>query len=248
MYTLYIDAPLEFSAEDQPMFHAFDALTELFLKHFKNSEAPTLKIAIRWCKQYYDSCAVNASFEAPTFDELFELIREFPLHNFLDPGLLKYLAELSTSKHLIQSVKNFETTFSPVKLGTVIQDMGARIKSLEIVHENEVIINCSDMVTKLERENLTVGELRGFTVNFQERILSLHVGIIHPLYVKKGCISIEWLIPSCLVDYAYQSACLNTKLFSEMNLVHVTIGKYKVKYIGDSDGSMYAKCTFLHCI
>ncbi|XP_065903620.1 uncharacterized protein [Dysidea avara] len=169
-------------------------------------------------------------------DDLFQLLRKLPHHNFLNPGLLKYLAELSKCKYLVQSVKNYEKVFSSVKLNNLIESMGDKIQEIQVLKKNEIIMNCDEMIMKLEKEDMTVSELHGFTVKFQQNILYLRVGINLPRCVKKGCICIQWLIPSCLVDYVYHMACLNTKLFAEFNLLHVSVGKYKVELAEHSIG------------
>ena len=235
---------LEFS-EDQEMFMAFDVLTEYFLEEFRKLPASKLVDVIRWCEQYCDLCAINASFRASTMDDLFQLLRKLPHHNFLNPGLLKYLAELSKCKYLVQSVKNYEKVFSSVKLNNLIESMGDKIQEIQVLKKNEIIMNCDEMIMKLEKEDMTVSELHGFTVKFQQNILYLRVGINLPRCVKKGCICIQWLIPSCLVDYVYHMACLNTKLFAEFNLLHVSVGKYKVELAEHSIGSKcYVPCMY----
>jgi len=224
------------------MFIAFDVLTERFLEEFRLLPPSKLGDVIRWCEQYCRSCSMTTSFKASTMDELFQMLRELPLHNFLNSGLLKYLAAFSKRKLLIQSVKNYEASFSPVRLNALIEHMADKIQEVQVIKRREIIINSDEMVTKLEKKDLTVGELRGFTVSFHESVLSLRVGINPPQYIKEGCVCIKWIIPSCLVEYAYHSACMNTELFPGMNLVHVIIGRYKVELSQKFIGSTYS-CT-----
>ena len=223
------------------MLIEFDVLTERFLQDFRMLPPSKLADVIRWCKQYCRSCSIDASFQVPTMDELFEVIRQLPLHNFLNTGLLKYLASFSKNKLLKQSVRNYEATFSHKKFNTLIQDMGNKIQEVQVMKKSNIIINSSVMITKLKETDLTVGELHGFTVSFHENILSLHVGANPPQYFDEGCVCIYWIIPSCLVEHAYHSACMNTELFAELNLLHLVIGRYKVEITDNYVGS---KCKY----
>jgi len=227
------------------MFIAFDVLTERFLEEFRLFPASKLADVIRWCEQYCRTCSVEACFKLSTMDELFEALRKLPLHNFLNPGMLRYLAAFSKNKFLIQSVKNYEASFSSLRLNMLIQNMADKIQEVQVMKRREIIINSDEMVTKLEKKDLTVGELRGFTVSFHENILSLRVGINPPQYVKEGCVCIKWIIPSCLVEHAYNSACSNTELFPTLNLSYVIIGRYKVEHTDNDTGSMYSMYVFI---
>ena len=226
------------------MFIAFDVLTERFLEEFRMLPPSKLADVIRWCQQYCNLCSIKASFQVQTMVELFGVIRQLPLHNFLNTGLLKYLASLSNIKLLIQSVRNYETTFSHVKLNNLIKHMADKIQELQVMKKDTIIANSCEMITKLKKTDLTVGELDGFTVSLHENILSLRVGINSPQYFEEGCVCIQWIIPSCLVDYAYHSACMNTELFAELNLLHVIIGKYKVEITDNCAGSKYKVYTY----
>ncbi|XP_065903573.1 uncharacterized protein [Dysidea avara] len=222
--------PLEFTA-DQEMFIAFEVLTETFLEEFRRYPSKKIADVSRWCSNYCRKFGIKNSFRVSSMDDVFQNIYDLPCHNFLNPGLLKFLASLSKNECLVKSVKNYESTFSPVKLKELTKSVGAMIQKIQVYKENE---HCSELVTKLQKKDVTVGELHGFTAKLQNNILALHTGAILPQCIEEGCVCIRWIIPSCLVDYAYHSACLNTKMFSELNLLRVTIGRYTVEAPNDS--------------
>jgi len=209
------------------MHIAFLKLTDKFLEEFKKAGINVKKV-IGWCEYFCNLYGASLTLAVSSMDELFQMIqKKLPYHNFLNPELLQLLADLSEIDCLVESVRNYETTFSSLKLSELTLSMGANIKKIQVT--NEIDENCSELVTKLQRKDLTVGQLRGLTAELDEKILYLRFGTTPPQWVEEGCVCIKWLIPSCLVDYAYQSACLNVDLFSEMKLMHLTIGRYTVE-------------------
>jgi len=232
---LDIATALEFS-QSQKMHIAFLKLTNKFLKEFKNSTDISVNEVIGWCEYYCGLCGASLTLAVSSMDELFQLIqKKLPHHNFLNPELLQLLADLSEIDCLVESVRNYETTFSSLKLSELTLSMGANIKEIQVTKMDK---NFSELVTKLQKKDLTVGQLRGLTAELDEKILYLRTGVTPPQWVEEGCVCIKWLIPSCLVDYAYHSACLNVDLFSEMKLIHLTIGRYTVEQKEGYSGSM----------
>ena len=232
---IFVANLLEFTP-DQEMFIAFEILTEMFLEEFRRYPSKKIADVSRWCARYCGMCGIKISFTVSSMDDIFQIISTLPCHNFLNPGLLNFLASLSKNECLMKSVKNYESTFSPVKLKELTKSMGAMIQKIQVYKQNE---HCSELVTKLHKKDVTIGELHGFTAQLQNNILALHTGAVLPQCIEEGCICIRWIIPSCLVDYAYHAACLNTKMFSELNLMYVTIGRFTVEAPNDSVISMY---------
>ena len=217
------------------MFIAFEVLTDTFLKEFRRCSTVKVADVSRWCTKYCKMCGMKMSFAVSSMDDIFQSISELPCHNFLNPGLLKFLARLSKTDHLIKSVKNYESTFAPVKLKDLTKSMGAMIQKIQVYKQNE---NCSELVTKLHKKDVTVSELYGFTAKLNNNVLALHTGVVLPQCIEEGCVCIRWIIPASLVEHSYHSACLNTKLFSELNLMRITIGEYTIEPTNDSVSSM----------
>ena len=234
MYCItFLDNPLQFTSDDK-MYIAFEVLTEKFLKEFRVNAK--ISDVIQWCERFCQLNELNTNFTVSSMDDLFQCIKKLPHHNFLNPRLLEFLGELSGNNILIQSVKNYEATFSSLNLRKLMQSMGAMIQKIKVLKEDE---NCSELVTKLQRKNVTISELDGFTVQLHQKILYLHTGAVLPQCIEEGCVCIRWIIPSCLVDYAFHAACLNMKMFIGLNMMHVTIGRYSVEPLNDSVISMY---------
>ena len=222
---IFIAVALQFSLE-QKMHIAFMKLTDAFVREFSKLPPESLAEIISWCQEYCSDYNVTVEFNDSSLNDLFQSIKMLPYHNCLNPELLHCLAERSDIQCLIQSVRNYEKTFAEFKLKNFTLDMGERIQEIKIIKKGE---NCSELVTKLHEKDLTVGQLRGLTAKLDEKILYLRAGAKLPQWIEEGCICIVWLIPSYLVKHVYNSACLNVKLFPELNLLHLRVGKYMVE-------------------
>ena len=230
----YLATPLEFSVTDDHMFIAFLRLTEKFQEEFEKAEVNVNNVK-RWCKAYCSQYGASLSLTASSMDELFEIIEtKLPYHNILNLHFLQMLAKVSKLDCLIKSVDNYKKAFSSVKLSKLALITAGMIKEIKVIKEDE---NCTELVTKLKKSDLTFGQLDGLFAEIAEKILYLHTGVVLPQWAEDGCVRIRWLIPSFLVEYAYHSACLNVGLFPNMNLISVVIGNYSVKLVGDADWS-----------
>ena len=215
------------------MHVAFKKLTEAFFKEFKKMSPEDLNDVIRWCKEYFVQCNADIKFNATSLNELLQLFNILPYHNCLNSELLQFIAECSNIQYLIQSVRNYEETFSLLKLRELTLDMGEKIQEVKVIKQGK---NCSELVTKLQEKDLTVGQLRGLTAKLDEKVLFLQAGVTLPQWIEEGCICIVWLIPSYLVEHAFNSACFNVNLFSELNLLHLQIGRYKAEVKNNTVG------------
>ena len=230
----YSATPLEFSETDDHMFIAFLRLTEKFQEEFEKAGV-NVNTVKRWCKAYCSQYGASLSLTAPSMDELFEIIEtKLPYHNILNLHFLQMLAKVSQLDCLIKSVDNYKKAFSSVKLSKLALITAGMIKEIKVIKEDK---NCTELVTKLKKSDLTFGQLDGLFAEIAEKILYLHTGVVLPQWAEDGCVCIRWLIPSFLVEYAYHSACLNIGQFPKMNLISIVIGNYSVKLVGDSDWS-----------
>ena len=234
-YSTYVATPLEFS-EDDEIFIAFLRLTEKFQEEFKGSSV-NVNAVKRWCGAYCSQHGASLSLNVSSMDELFEIIEtKLPHHNILNLKFLQMLAKVSKLDCLIKSVENYKIAFSSVKLSKLALSTVGMIKEIQIIKEDK---NCTELVTKLKKSDLTFGQLDGLFAEIAEKILYLHTGVVLPQWAENGCVCIKWLIPSFLVEYAYHSACLNTDLFSDLDIISIIIGNYSVKLVDDADGSKF---------
>ena len=229
------------------MHIAFKILTNAFLREFRKLPVEILTDVIWWCQEYCSENNMTVELDDSSFNGLFRSINMLPYHNCLNLDLLHYLAGCSGIQYLIQSVRNYEETFSEFKLKDLTKDMGEQIQDIQIINKDK---NCSELVTKLLEKDLTVGQLHGLTAKLDKKILYLRAGVTKPLWIEKGCICIVWLIPSYLVEHAYNSACLNVKLFAKLNLLHIKVGRYRVEVKNKIVG-VQSKCyvhihTYMH--
>ena len=246
-YLNIIATPLKFSQDDKKMHIEFKRLTFAFLKEFKKLPREEIEIEdiITWCQDYCHQYGMTVTFDVTSLRDLFQLINKLPYHNCLNTDLLHHLARCSDIEYLIQSVKNYEEAFSVLKLKELTLEMADQIQEIQVIKKNA---NCSELVTKLQEKDLTVGQLRGLTAKLDEKILYLQAGVTAPQWIEEGCICIVWLIPSYLVEHAYKSACLNVQRFSELNLLHIKVGRYQVAVKKNTVG-VQSKCLPLYvCI
>ena len=227
VFFLIADA-LKFFPEKEKMHIAFQRLTYMFLKEFKKLPPEDLDITdiITCCQNYCYQCNMTVKFDATNLNELFKSFNMLPYHNCLNPELLHHLAVCSGMHHLEESVRNYEEAFSLLKLKDLTLDMGDQIQEIKVIKQGT---NCSELVTKLQEKDLTVGQLRGLTAKLDENILYLRAGVTLPQWITEGCICIVWFIPSYLVEHVYNSACLNVHRFSELSLLHIKVGRYQVE-------------------
>lgn len=189
LIVIYVAAGLKFSRNDEKMHIAFIKLTSAFLKQFKKMlpEQLDIKDIVTWCQYYCHQCNMTITFNTDSLNELFQSFNMMPYHNCLNTELLHHLAQCSGIQYLIQSVRNYEETFSLLKLKDLTLDMGDQIQEIKIIKKDA---NCSELVTKLQEKDLTVGQLRGLTAKLDERILYLQAGVTPPQWIEEGCICI----------------------------------------------------------
>ena len=208
---------------------------EQFTWHNVDVAEATANIKV-YCERYYGPqprCTLT------TTNDLFTYIKQLPYHNFLNLQILMRLANFSRIEYLSGLIEEYKRTYFGKKLFELF--VGRSIMQIQVkIPPDTFIINSCKSNTVL-KEDITLNDLGDFTVEYTNQILYLFAGIAIPHCILKGSICIEWLIPSCLADYAYHSACLNTELFSQLNIVSITIGKYQIKPV---EGSVGSECTY----
>ena len=216
---------------------SFALLEDIFKEQFDqhNVDAATVGAEVKgYCEQYFEPCL--PSFPVSTTAELFAYIKKLPYHNFLSVEILMRLASFSRIRYLSSLIEEYKKTFFDKKLFELF--LGRSIRQIQITsEEDDTYIIKSRRSNTVLKEDVTINELKDFTIRYAEQILYLDAGIALPQCVVKGSICIYWLIPSCLADYAYHSACLNIELFSQLKILSITIGKFHIKPVEGSAAS-----------
>lgn len=226
--TLEVSNPLKFS-NSQKMESAFGQLTSRFLTEFQKASGPSLGAVQLWCTSY---CRWyfhgEHDFSATSMDDLFRKIVNLECCNFLNLGLLEHLADTAKNSCLTTSLKNYNKTFNDTK----IVELMPKTVYYEVIKHKYHQQNYDVAFVKLIEEGLTYGDLKKFTVYLCTGILSVQVNSMIIKSYELGCISIIWLIPSCLTKGAYYSASNNTEVFVQHGIQHIIIGEHMVKPSG----------------
>ena len=109
------------------------------------------------CKQYVTEHWVDESLDwnVSSMNELFNMLKESSYYNPFNPGLLKFLANEFRDVFLINSVKNYEETFSY----KIIQDLDF-IREVTIV--GDMVREESTLIVATLKERMTIGEVMKF--------------------------------------------------------------------------------------
>ena len=233
--------------EGRDIRESFELLEDTFMEQFKqhNVDVATVGVAVQgYCERYFEPSP--PSFSVSTTAELFTCIKKLPYHNFLSVEILMRLANSSGIQYLNGLIEEYKRTFFNQKLFELF--LGRSIRQIQIITPDDTFIIKSRRSNTVLKEDVTINELKGFTIRYVQQILYLDAGIAIPHCIIKGSICIKWLIPSCLADYAYHSACLNIELFSQLKIVSITIGNYQIKPVEGSLESMYSIIVILKYI
>jgi len=210
---------LEFSP-NQNIVVAYTLLTEKFIKELQLShiDTPTVR---RWCKMYFKHehpgpCKLD---DADSMEDLFEVLQSSPYYNCLNLGLINHLASLSKISCLICSVENYENTFFDSKLEELFP------RELKVYKKGKIASAKVNAKVKVK----TIRQLKEFCITIFDGILHLETSVSEPACIRRGCVCITFFIPTDLVDHAFHSASVNTKLFAEVNMSCITIGRYKIE-------------------
>ena len=142
--------------------------------------------------------------------------------NFLNIGLLRCLA--TDNECLNTSISNYDNTFKHVKIKNEIKSM-----DIKVTKAGPRAMQYKRMVVKLIRIGITYGQIKTITVEIAKNVVCIQPHSLIKKWCRRGCVCLGWLIPSCLVDAAYHSACTNTAVFVQLGIKYVVIGNYKIK-------------------
>lgn len=207
---------------------AFGQLLGKFLTEFQKPKpyGASLTEVTLWCINY---CKFNyhekCNFDVTSMEGLFQKVANLEYCNFLNLGLLKYLADVSENVCLQTSLDNYDATFCDVK---IVEQMPEMV-NYKVMKGKSHQRKYKDGLVKLINEGMTYGELKQFTVGLCNQILYIQVNAIIRKSYKRGCICISWLIPLCLADVAYYAASINTEVFAQLGIQYIMIGEHMVK-------------------
>ena len=239
--------PVEFSA-DQKMKDAFGQLLKKFVAEFNRPPpyGPNLSevkiLCINYCGLYHhESCDFTTSVSS--MEDLFSKLANPVYCNFLNLGLLEYLAENVDNDCLKASIRNYDDTFCNVKIKHELNSMvGYKVKAVRSGFRTK---QYEVMFMKLIRKGITYGQIKQIKVAISHRIIHISPNSLIIKWYRRGCVCLGWLIPSCLVDAAYHSTCTNTTVFKQLGIKYLIIGNYKIQppVLINRDTSGNGKCT-----
>ena len=211
------------------MESAFAQLLAKFLKEFQKPQpyGQTVSEVRMWCVNYCQCYSHEESdfFSVTSMDELFVKLAGLEHCNFLNLGLLEWLANASNNTCLKESLNNYDDTFCDVR----IEKLMTRIRRYKVVKDKFRKKKYDVALTKLIKEGMTYRELKQFTVTLSNRILYVQPHSIIRKYYKLGCLCIIWLIPLCLSDAAYYAASINAEIFLQLGIQYIIIGDRMIK-------------------
>ena len=149
--------------------------------------------------------------------------------NWLDTKLIEVLiynaylsgaVELSPAKKLLEAYRTF---LGSKKLWDVLPTY-KETKTAYITTVASKFSKCPDEITVYEFLN------HSWTTNIKEIVLDLRKGMLVIDLVRKGCLEIEYLIPTDYSFDAYKMAIHNRYNFYSIDLMHIKIGKHPLIY------------------
>ena len=215
------------------MENAFGRLIKKFVRElnrpppYGQSLAEMKVLCINYCETHYHEKSDFISSASST-DDLFSKIAKPRYCNFLNLGLLGYLAECTDNECLKTSVKNYDNTFWNVKIKKELKSVGIGYK-VKAIRSRFRVWKYEVMFTKLIKKGITYGQVKQIEVKICRGIIHIQPNSLIIKWYRKGSVCLGWLIPSCLVDAAYHSACTNTAVFGQLGMKYLIIGNYKIK-------------------
>ena len=227
-------APVEFSA-DQKME---DAYAQLFMKFVSEFSRPppygpsfiaVKGLFINYCElHHHEHC--DSTTSVFSMDDLLSKLANPVYCNFLNLGLLECLANGVDNKCLKTSIRNYDETFCNVQIENEL-DSFVRFKE-KVVRSEESESQAKEyevIFMKLIRKGITYGQIKQIKVHISHNELQILPNSLTFEWYGKGSVCLGWLIPSCLVDAAYHSACTNTAVLTQLGMKYLIIGNYKIK-------------------
>ena len=213
------------------MVNAHAQLLKKFVREFNRPppHGPNLcevvVMCINYCELYrHESCDFAS---VSSMNNLFVKLANPVFCNHLNIGLLEFLAENVDNECLKSSIRNYNDTFCNVEIKNELDSMADyKVKSVRSGFQAR---NYEVMFMKLIKKGITYGQVKQFKVEISHKIIYISPNSLIVKWYREGCVCLGWLIPSCLVDAAYHSACTNTAVFAQLGIKYLIIGDYKIK-------------------
>ena len=208
------------------MEKAFQVLLRKFIHELKRPPPYGLDFdelrgsCINYCESHHHGTDFTDSVSS--MSDLISKLSSPKYCNFLNIGLLRCLA--TDNECLNTSISNYDNTFKHVKIKNEIKSM-----DIKVTKAGPRATQYKRMVVKLIRIGITYGQIKTITVEIAKNVVCIQPHSLIKKWYRKGCVCLGWLIPSCLVDAAYHSACTNTAVFVQLGIKYVVIGNYKIK-------------------
>ena len=156
-----------------------------------------------------------------SIDELFDLLVCSPYWSWIDIRILEVMVVASNSSQAVQLLKNYKDVVFSKKLIDLLPNAPSKKVKEEYY---------SKVVTKVNQDHneMTVADLLKFQSQLEAVIMDIKKGICILEHLEKGCIEIQWYIPTSCVDGAYQSARVKCDQFNDLHLQYLKIGCYPV--------------------
>ena len=218
---------------------AFETLNGQFRKECKEHKDSAFSKSVEgYCKRYFNS---DVNFSHTSMSEILETVFNMPFHNFLNVDLLKFLATHDNFIHLNESILMYENTYFSMKLNDLVKGNRRYVQEIKVTKGKKRV---SQHIRAKLLNTYTVYQFKDFIIKFSKNVLYIDVLKLLPEILEEGCICVEWLIPSQLADYVYHSACINTKLFPELQISYLEFGRrYKIEPVkGFTDECSYSTC------
>ena len=217
---------MEFSV-DQGMEKAFQVLLRKFIDELTRPPPYGLSFdalrgsCINYCESHHHGTDFTDSVSS--MSDLISKLSNPKYCNFLNIGLLRCLA--TDNECLNTLISNYDNTFKHVKIKNEIRSMDIKVTKGGFFRG----IRYKKMFVKLIRIGITYGQIKTITVEIAKNVVCIQPHSLIKQSYRRGCVCLGWLIPSCLVDAAYHSACTNTAVFAQLGIKYVVIGNYKIK-------------------
>ena len=224
--------PVKFTVNEK-MESAFGRLIKKFISElnrpppYDQNLVEMKALCINYCDTHHHECSDFRS-SVTSMNDFFSKIAEPKYCNFLNLSLLKHLADCTENECLKTSVKNYDITFNDVQIKKELKStgIGYKVKAIRAGFRSR---QYERMFIKLIRKGVTYGQVKQIEIKICSGVIHIHPNSLIIKWYKEGSVCLGWLIPSCLVDAAYHSACTNTKVFGQLGIKYLIIGNYKIK-------------------
>ena len=161
---------------------AFDELTEVFVQEFTHCSDICLATVAQWCKSHCGD--ENLKLNDSSAKELFASLKSSSFYNFLNTGLMKYLANKSGIGSLRKFVKRYEEKIS----GLTLQDVSSKVNVIgEHLSKEDV-----ELISSLLQDEVTLRQLQHICIPrwLDNETLTLDCGTHLPEFYKFFTVSV----------------------------------------------------------